>query len=245
MKRQLIFDILLVLMAFLACVPDMQAQDGGKRKRKKAEEYQIVPGVQWDTAVVVRPVKYPEHLIGVRYSFDFTGVSMTPDMEIKGYNSPVNIALLYTYYHPLWSTIDIFGLQTGVKYGKYGFRNGKYEYENFEQVVTYIEVPFVSAFHVDLGEYFRILASLGMFGGYRMATTKENGFDCFDIRYDYGAMGGLGVALRWGRMEFHIEGSFQYSLAFLYHPEKMSSDWWLYSYPWRAGINFGVHVRLK
>ena len=73
----------------------------------------IKPGVQWDTAIVVKPIRYPEHLIGVRYDYSFTGVTMTPDMGIKSVNSPVNVAVLYTYYHPLWNVIDLFGLQTG------------------------------------------------------------------------------------------------------------------------------------
>lgn len=204
----------------------------------------IKPGIQWDTAIVVKPVKYSEHLIGLRYSYAFTGVVFTPDMSTKGINSPFNIALLYTYYHPLWSVYDYFGLQTGLQYSKYGFRNDKYAFENFEQTVSLLEIPFVSAFHVDLGRYIRILASVGPFLGYRMLTTKENGFDCYDIRWDYGLTGGAGLAVRLGIVEFHIEGSFSYSLSMLFHPEKMSSDWWTYSYPWRAGINFGVHVKL-
>ena len=77
---------------------------------KKDSVQKIQPGIQWDTTVKVLPVKYPEHLIGVRYDFSFTGVSITPDMGIKSINSPLNIAVLYTYYHPLWGAYDFFGL---------------------------------------------------------------------------------------------------------------------------------------
>ena len=171
---------------------------------------------------------------------------MTPDMGIKSTNSPFNIAVLYTYYHPLWGAYDFFGLQTGLRYSKYGFVNDEYQFEHFEQTVTFVELPFLSAFHVDLGEHFRILISLGPFVGYRFATTKDNGFDCFDNRFDYGIVGGAGLAYILGkRIEFHLEGAFHYSLSMLYHPEKMSSSSWIYSYPWQASISFGVHFKIK
>ncbi len=206
----------------------------------------IKPGIQWDTAIVVKPVHEPEHLLGVKYDFSFTGVMMTPDMGIKSINSPVNLAVLYTYYHPLWSVIDIFGIQTGVRYTKYGFVNDEYAFENFEQTVSVIELPLISAFHIDIGEHFRILLSIGPFLGYRFATTKENGFDCFDNRIDYGVQGGAGLAYILGkRIEFHLEGTFHYSLSMLYHPERMSSVAWMYSYPWQASISMGIHVKLK
>ena len=206
----------------------------------------IKPGVQWDTAIVVKPIRYPEHLIGVRYDYSFTGVTMTPDMGIKSVNSPVNVAVLYTYYHPLWNVIDLFGLQTGFRYSRYGFVNDEYLFEHFEQTVSIIELPFLSAFHIDLGEHFRILISIGPFVGYRFATTKDNGFDCFDNRFDYGIQGGAGLAYIIGkRFELHLEGTFHYSLSMLYHPEKMSSVSWLYSYPWQASISLGFHVKLK
>ena len=203
----------------------------------------IKPGIQWDTAIVVKPVHEPEHLLGVKYDFSFTGVMMTPDMGIKSINSPVNLAVLYTYYHPLWSVIDIFGIQTGVRYTKYGFVNDEYAFENFEQTVSVIELPLISAFHIDIGEHFRILLSIGPFLGYRFATTKENGFD---NRIDYGVQGGAGLAYILGkRIEFHLEGTFHYSLSMLYHPERMSSVAWMYSYPWQASISMGIHVKLK
>lgn len=46
----------------------------------QSDTAKIKPGIQWDTAVIVKPVKAPEHLIGMKYDFSFTGVTMTPDM---------------------------------------------------------------------------------------------------------------------------------------------------------------------
>ncbi len=223
--------------------------DGFAQKHKKdsvVTEMKIKPGVQFDTLVVIKPVHAPEHLIGIRYDFSFTGVTMTPDMNIKSINSPFNIAILYTYYQPKWGTLDFFGLQTGLRYTSYGFKNDKYFFENFEQRVTAFELPLLSAFHFDIKDQFRVLLSIGPFAGYRAFTTKDNGFDCFDIRFDYGIEGGLGFAYRLKDIvEFHLEGVFRYSFAMLYHPEKFSSLSWIYTYPWQVSICLGVHFRLK
>lgn len=240
MKMKQTLRIVLLLIALSASGLLLSAQD------KDSLVNGIKPGIQWDTVIKIRPVRYPEHLIGVRYDYSFTGVAMTPDMGTKSVNSPLNIAVLYTYYHPLWKTIDIFGLQTGLRYTKYGFVNGEYQFDRFEQTVTVIEMPLMSAFHIDIGEHFRILFSLGPFLGYRLYTTKENGFDCFDNRIDYGLSGGAGMAFRLGKIiELHLEGAFRYSLSMLYHPEKMSSSTWIYTYPWQASVSLGLHVRLK
>ena len=69
--------------------------------------------------------------------------------------------------------------------------------------------------------------------------------DVGDKQWDYGIAAGLGLGVIVKRFEFHIEGGFNYSLSMLYHPEKMSSSWWIYSYPWRATINFGIHYKIK
>ncbi len=203
-------------------------------------------GFTFDTTTVVVTPKEPQHLIGVRYGYEFTGVQINVDMKSKGVGTPLNFALLYTYYNPLWGRLDYFGLQTGIKYCSYGFKIEYADfYKNFQETITAIEIPFVSAFKVDLGKHFRILASLGAFGGYRLTTTKSNGWDCFDQRYDYGVIGGAGFAIRFKPVEFHIEASYQHSFSFLFHPEKLSSEWWTYTYPWQISISAGIHIQLK
>lgn len=242
MKTNGLLKIFTVVLGVLLFSFSLLAQDD----EKKVAPNGITPGIQWDTVSKVYPVRYPEHLVGIRYDFAFTGVMITPDMGIKSVNSPINVAVLYTYYHPLWKSFNYFGIQLGVRYSQYGFVNKKYQFDRFEQTVSLIEIPVMSAFHVDLGKYFRILASIGPFVGYRFATTKENGFDCYDIRWDYGVSGGLGVAFRFAKiLELHLEGSYHYSFSMLYHPEKMSSNTWIYSYPWQANISLGLHVKLK
>lgn len=187
-----------------------------------------------------RSIKISEHLIGLRYSYAMTGVSFAPDLNESGVNTPLNFAVLFTYYHSMWGVWPYFGLQTGVKYGQQGFTT-KYNIDDMDQVISTIEVPFTSAFKIDIGKYMRILVNLGAYAGYRLNTTRPDGFDCFDRRIDYGLLGGGGVALKFHPVELHFEVSYQYSLSMLYYPEKFSSSWWIYSYPHILSFSLGIH----
>lgn len=227
------FITLLAISLFACFSPNAVAQDH--------EEGKMVI----DTVEKVIQIKPSEHLLGVRYSFAYTGVHMSVEMKEKGVISPLNFALLYTYYQPLWG-YNYFGLQTGIKYGSFGFTTDYSNvYPHFEQTVTTLELPLVSAFKVDLGKYFRILLDLGAFGGYILTTTKDNGFDCFDNRITYGVLGGVGFAVKVRPVEFHISAHYQYYLSMLYNQERFSSTWWFYSHPWQVSVSFGIHVKLK
>lgn len=184
-------------------------------------------------------VKPTEHLLGVRYSYEMTGVNFAPDLKAKMVHTYKNFALLYTYYHNLWDLWSFFGIQLGAKYCQYGFTS-EYNIDNMDQTLTAIEIPLVSQFKYDVGKHLRLLLDIGGFAGYRIGTTHPKGFDEYDQRWDYGALGGLGTAIRFHPFEFHIEVLYQYSFAFLYQPDKLSDDWWLYSYPNRISFNFGL-----
>lgn len=199
-----------------------------------------------DTTVITKTVSIRprEHLLGIRYSYAMTGVHFTPDLKQKGVNTPLNFAILYTYYHPLWEVWSYFGIQTGVKYGQQGFTTG-YNLDDMDQTISTIEIPFVTQLKFDIKNILRIMVHVGPFAGYRLTTTKASGFDCFDRRIDYGVLGGGGIAIRVHPIEFHIEASYQYSLSWLYHPEKFSSSWWLYSYPHQLSFSFGIHYNFN
>lgn len=187
--------------------------------------------------VVAKPT---EHLLGVRYSYDITGVHFTPDIHANKVHTSKNIALLYTYYHNLWDSWNFFGIQFGAKLCQYGFTS-EYNIKRMDQTFTAIEVPLVSQFKLDLGKHFRVMLDIGGFGGYRIKTTKRR-FSKDINRWDYGALGGGGFALRFHPIEIHIEALYQYSLAWLYAPDTLSDEWWMYSYPNRLSFNIGLHI---
>lgn len=187
--------------------------------------------------VQVRPT---EHLLGVRYSYEMTGVHFAPDLKASRVNTFRNLAVLYTYYHNLWDVWSYFGIQFGAKYCEYGFTS-EYNINNMDQTITAIEIPLVTQLKYDVGKHLRFMLDIGGFAGYRLQTSKPAGFDQFDQRWDYGALGGGGFALKFHPFELHIEVLYQYSLAFLYEPGVLSDDWWLYSYPNRLSFNVGLH----
>lgn len=196
-----------------------------------------------DTTMVVVQEKPSQHLIGVRYNIANCGVSFSPDLKAKNITTYNNVALLYTYYAPLWGYMDIFGFQGGVKYGSYGFTS-EYNINNMDQTLTYLEVPVLAAFHFDI-DRLRIYFNIGSFVDYHLRTSRTSGFDCYDRKWGYGVTGYAGLGYQFGRFQIGLDFGYQYSLSFLFHPEKLSDDWWLYSYAsqWQFGIS--LHYRLS
>lgn len=189
-------------------------------------------------------VKYPEHLIGVRYSVAVSGTFTSLSVDQKMVVNPLTFELLYTYYHPLWDYIGCFGFQTGIRYTGGGLRNDNY-WEDLNEAYTAIQVPILSAFHFDVGKHLRFPVSIGPYAGYRLRTDKEGGWDCFDKRFELGLEAHGGAALRFGILEIYFEAGFQYCLTFLYDPEKLSSDRWLYTHPYSILGSVGLHIKLK
>lgn len=203
----------------------------------KGQEGYMEIDTTFSKTVRVRPT---EHLLGVRYSYEMTGVHFAPDLKAERVNTHKNFALIYTYYHNLWDVWSFFGIQFGAKYCQYGFTS-EYNIDNMDQTVTAIEIPLLTQLKYDIGKHLRLMLNIGGFGGYRLETSNPKGFDEFDQRWDYGAQGGGGAAIKFHPFEIHFEVMYQYSFAFLYHPEKLSNDWWLYSYPNRLSFNVGLH----
>lgn len=223
--------IALMTVAFILFPAAVQAQEG-------VFETKAIDTVKTHT------VKVPEHLIGVRYSVAVSGTFTSKTVEQKMLVNPMTFELLYTYYHPLWGYIGCFGFQTGIRYTGGGLKIEKY-YEELNQTYTALQVPVLSAFHFDIGKHFRIPLSMGPYVGYRLNTDKEGGWDCFDERFELGVEIHGGAALRFGIFEIYFEAGFQYCLSFLYDPEKLSSDVWLYTHPYSIFGSCGLHIKLK
>ena len=189
------------------------------------------------------PVKYKSvHMIGVQYGVNMSNIIATPSLGQEAIWTYDNAGVYYTYFHALWDHLFNFGLQVGVKYGHQGYTT---PYEQYGEICQVVEMPILSKFKVDFAqERFRLLINLGPFVGYRLSTDKEGGFDKYDQRYAYGIMGGLGFAVVFKPLEFHIEGNYQYSLASMYHTYKYSDIYWLYAYPSNLSITASVHIHL-
>jgi hypothetical protein len=181
-----------------------------------------------------------EHLIGFRAGYNISGIDTRPTLETKGISTNKNFSLLYTYYHDLWGTINLFGFQSGISKNSAGYKMG-------DDIITYdvISIPLVSQFHIDFWKM-RLLINAGGFGGYRInkVSSDGTGFDEFDYRYDYGFIAGGGFAFKFKPLEIHLESNYNYSLSYLYNPKKYSSTEYLFTYPHSLIFSLTLYLHL-
>ena len=185
---------------------------------------------------------FNEHLLGVQYSVDICNVRSSPSVKQSSILTYKNLSVLYTFYHVLWDKMANFGLQTGVKYGSEGYASEYYP--TYGEICTYAEIPLVSQFHLNFSR-FRFLINVGGYWGYRLTTDKEGGFDQYDQRYKYGILAGGGFAMVFYPIEIHLEGNYKFSLASMYHTNKYSDLYWMYTYPSNIMISAGVFFHLE
>lgn len=181
-----------------------------------------------------------QHMLGVRAGYNISGLDTRPDLEYKSVTTNENFSILYTYYHNLWGTIDIFGIQTGISSSKQGYKTP--DGENLYEVVT---IPVVSQFHFDFWKM-RILLNAGCFGGYRQKRVNYDGsgFDEFDNKVDLGFIAGGGLAFIAKPFELHVEGNYHYSLTYLHDPKKYSPTDYLFTYPKQLIFSVALHIHL-
>ena len=180
------------------------------------------------------------HLIGVKYSYNICGAYFTPDISPSYIHTPLNLSLLYTYYHDLWGLMPYFGLQFGVKYGTEGF-NSEWGYS---EKYDYIEIPLTSQFTYRVNKNLRLLLDVGTYYAYRIKSYKEGGFDALDIRNDYGINAGAGFGLIFGPIELHIQANVKRGFCSVYQPQKLSDEYWLYGYNQQLNFSVGLHYNL-
>ena len=194
-----------------------------------------------DIDTVAPPAKFKSiHMVGVSYGVNLSGVTSTPKIGQERIWTFNNIGVSYTYYHAMWDHLFNFGLSVGAKHGYEGYASS---YDTYGETCEIIEIPLISQFKIDFSR-FRLLINIGTYGGYRLSTDKEGGFDKYDQRYDYGVIGGGGFAVVFKPIEIHIEGNYKYAFASMYQTNKISDIYWLYTYPQNIMISASVHVHL-
>ena len=181
-----------------------------------------------------------QHLIGVRIGYNISGLDTKPDFEYKTISTSQNFALIYTYYHDLWGTIKIFGIQTGLSKQSQGYLS-----EDGENTYETISIPLVSQFHFDFWKM-KLLLNAGCFGGYRYSKSNYDGseFDEFDNKIDFGFIGGGGLAFVLKPIEIHLEGNYQYSLSYLHDPKKYSTTDYLFTHPKQLIFSITLNIQL-
>ena len=217
-----------------------------------------------DTVKVDKKLRLNDYsLIGLQYGAGLSQVMWNPSQKQKMLLMPINVGVTYTLYGKMFGYMPYFGFQAGIFYTREGYefeynedRDYTYTIEGAEKaVMDVIEVPILSHIHVDFW-HFKIIAQLGLFGGYRLAIHRYPGktgnvaddvatsFMSTDNRFDFGLKGGLGFGLVFDPIELHFQAMYKHSLSSLYQPDYYSPYFYRFAYPSNIVISAGIHFQL-
>ena len=67
------------------------------------------------TGQVKDSTRLREHLFGVKWGMGINSLTVSVDYDKKPVTTPMNFGVYYTYYHSLWNSISLFGIETGLQ----------------------------------------------------------------------------------------------------------------------------------
>ena len=208
-----------------------------------------------DTVIVRRRMALNNYsTIGFEAGGILNNAIFNPPRSTKFTPSFPAFSLMFTHYQKMFGYMPYFGYQFGVAKSTQGFKFKKENYIDGQSAARwdFIEVPFMAMMHYDM-QNFKMMLNLGIFGGYRYNIRREgpyldesivNSFREFDLRYDYGFTGGVGFALVFEPLEFHVQGRLRYSLGSLYRPDYLSEYFYRFSYPLDVMVTAGIHLQI-
>lgn len=263
--RKLLILTLLVIVPGLVMAQDEKPQKQRKVRTESRLEFQdTLTDAFLDTVVVKKKLKLNDYsLIGFQYGAALSQVVWNPSQNQKMLFIPVNFGVTYTLYGKMFGYMPYFGFQAGIFYAREGYqfeyneeRDYTYTIEGAEKaIMDVIEVPILSHIHFDFW-HFKIIAQLGLFGGYRLGIHRypgnaghvrdevANSFIETDNRFDFGIKGGLGFGLVFDPVELHIQAMYKHSLSSLYEPDHNSKYYYRFAYPSNIIISAGLHFQL-
>lgn len=259
--------VLIYLLTLCPILLFAQEEKSGRKNLKSDGRIELLDTLTdefLDTVTIEKKLKLNDYsLIGFQYGAALSQVMWNPVQKQQMLFIPVNVGVTYTLYGKMFGYMPFFGFQAGVFYTREGYqfeyneeRNYTYTIEGAEKaVMDVIEVPVLSHIHVDFW-HFKIIAQLGVFGGYRLGIHRypgstgyvkpevEKAFLDTDNRFDYGLKGGVGFGLVFDPVEFHIQAMYKHSLSSLYEPDHYSQYFYRFAYPSNIVISAGVHFQL-
>ena len=214
---------------------------------------------------VVRPNDY--WMVGVyggislQYGFfnPTRNTQWLPQMPMYGFS----VVRYYTMFGRFANMGMEFGAQ--MNYEGYEFKVNKetgYRPTESGAYQVRMQVPeafFLSHFHFDIGEYFKLMAKVGLYGGYRLNINRllddyyaedtkyqqyEHAFRDYDKRWTYGVQGGVGMALMFNPFEFHLTAQIKWGWESFWKPDYASPYYYRFGYPLDAAVTFGVYYQL-
>ena len=171
-------------------------------------------------------------------------------------------------HYTMFGIFHNMGLELGVQQNyegyefKYNKETGYRATESGAYKVT-MKVPeayFLSHFHIDMGEHFKLIAKLGMYGGYRQSIHRTlddmylpyeafqqyvDTFRDYDRRWSYGVQGGAGMGVMFSPFEFHLNVQVKWGWNSFWLPDYASKYYYRFAYPLDGAITFGVYYQLS
>ena len=194
-----------------------------------------------------------------------------------GYFNPVRYVLwqvqypVYGFsfirYFTMFGKFPNMGLEIGAQqdYEGYEFKRIKETGSIFTESGAYkamMSVPeafMLSHFHFDIGDHFKLMAKVGIYGGYRRSITRipeesyaqsktflehEHSFQDYDRRWTYGLKGGLGFGVMFDPFEIHAILHIKWGWGSFWDPDYTSPYYYRFGYPLDSGLTIGIYYQL-
>lgn len=190
-----------------------------------------------------------QHYVGVKDAYGIMGLSSTPSLRSKSINTTLNPGLVYRYEHK-----KNFAIQTELN-----LINKGYKFVDTATITTprpdstihisSFEIPLLAQVFVRWG-WFRPYITGGAFAGFITKRQKQIGdgskkdFDKngYERTFEYGIIGGAGMAFTVSRFELQAEWRYQYAFSFLQDPHINGQS--LYMNPTQMMISLTLFYRL-
>ena len=258
---------ILLIISLFGAILTLDAQDRRLKNVTSETEITLLDTLTdefLDTVQVKKKLRLNDYsMIGFQYGASLSQVMWNPVQNQKMVFMPVNFGATYTLYGKMFGYMPYFGFQAGVFYSREGYqfeyneeKDYTYTIEGAEKaVMDVIEVPVLSHIHFDFW-HFKIIAQIGLFGGYRLGIHRFPGktgsvkdeyvrsFTKTDKRLDYGIKGGLGFGIVFDPIEIHIQAMYKHSMSSLYEPDYNSQYYYRFAYPSNIILSAGVHFQL-
>ncbi|MBQ1655454.1 MAG: PorT family protein [Bacteroidales bacterium] len=251
---------LILILPFLICASLLRAQTDSL---VFTDEY-------LDTVVLRKAESINDyHMIGVNYGVTFSTVYFNPDKMGTDFRfNPTYFSIMYTHYEKMFNYLPYFGITLGFSYSHEGctFRDNPetgypmgYIDGATDVSITTMEMPAMMHFHVDAAPT-KIMANLGGYVGYRtqiersgiyMDAEYANKFRDYEYRFDYGIIGGAGIAFMIDPIELHFNILARWSMQSLYEPDYFNETfhpyntyYYRYANPIDISVTAGIYFQL-
>lgn len=260
-------SILVMTLLAALCLP-LGAQNAKKKPVDLDKEFFHLPdsvtGEYLDNMTLQQRARINDYwIVGVYGGVSLEHGYFNPLRNVNFYlNKPV-YGFSVTRYATMMNTFQMLGMELGFQHNYEGYNFKEYETNGvkYRQVIdgayeAYMEVPeayLLTHIHADMGAHFKMLAKVGLYGGYRMNITRlgpgvemqyYKAFKDTDRRLTYGVQGGLGFGLMFDPVEIHLMAQVKWGWNPFYEPNVASPYYYRFAYPLDGAVTLGVYYQL-